>query len=277
MASASATHHRPVRVCFPAGSNPPLGILSHPSPTLWVIELRNGPDNRLAEQVLLDVIAPALDRIELDWRNTRRKGSDSEEWAPAALILTGDLRQNKFFSNGLLVESIAMRGFFPQIFDPVITRLLTFPIPTIAAINGHAFAGGLVLALACDYRIMTSGRAWCSMNEITFGVSLPPVVSAILQTKLPSPDVLRACALEGKRFTPQEALACEMVDQLAEGGSAGVLHKAIEYAERVENLAAKGVLGTLKKSKYLSVLNILGDDINLPTPHEADTMFRTKL
>jgi enoyl-CoA hydratase/carnithine racemase len=39
-------------------------------------------------------------------------------------------------------------------------------VPTIAAINGHAFAAGFILALACDYRVMTSGRAWCSMNEV---------------------------------------------------------------------------------------------------------------
>ena len=39
-------------------------------------------------------------------------------------------------------------------------------VPTIAAVNGHAFAAGFILALACDYRVMTSGRAWCSMNEV---------------------------------------------------------------------------------------------------------------
>ena len=49
-----------------------------------------------------------------------------------------------------------------------VRMLRSYQVPTIAAINGHAFAAGFILALACDYRVMTSGRAWCSMNEVRF-------------------------------------------------------------------------------------------------------------
>ena len=52
-------------------------------------------------------------------------------------------------------------------------RLLTFPLVTIAAINGHAFAGGMMLALACDFRIMTSGKGMLSMNEVRYEVKEP--------------------------------------------------------------------------------------------------------
>lgn len=44
---------------------------------------------------------------------------------------------------------------------------MTFPLITIAAINGHCFAGGMLLALCCDYRLMTTGRGWMSMNEVS--------------------------------------------------------------------------------------------------------------
>lgn len=72
-----------------------------------------------------------------------------------------------------------------DVYDPVLYRLMTFPLLTIAAINGHgallslidglhrgcanlaAFAGGMVLALACDYRLMTSGKGLMCMNEVT--------------------------------------------------------------------------------------------------------------
>lgn len=66
--------------------------------------------------------------------------------------------------------------FFPRILNGLLSRLLVFPIPTIAAINGHAFAGGFCLALAHDYRIMkhADGKKaiWLCMNEIDFGANV---------------------------------------------------------------------------------------------------------
>lgn len=51
-------------------------------------------------------------------------------------------------------------------------RLLTFPLITVASINGHCFAGGMLIALSCDYRLMTTGKGWMSMNEVSFLISL---------------------------------------------------------------------------------------------------------
>lgn len=57
-----------------------------------------------------------------------------------------------------------------DVYNPVMLRLLTFPLITIATINGHCFAGGFLLALACDFRLMREEqegrRAWCCMNEV---------------------------------------------------------------------------------------------------------------
>lgn len=56
------------------------------------------------------------------------------------------------------------------VYNPVILRLLSFPLLTVAAINGHCFAGGFLLSLACDFRLMREElegrRAWCCMNEV---------------------------------------------------------------------------------------------------------------
>lgn len=89
---------------LPVGGPSPLAIVTHPTPTLWVIEFRNGIDNRITTHVILDVFMPALQAVEESWRAARQKEDleDTGRWTPGALVLTGNLDQNKFFSNGVL-------------------------------------------------------------------------------------------------------------------------------------------------------------------------------
>ncbi|KDQ15244.1 hypothetical protein BOTBODRAFT_31897 [Botryobasidium botryosum FD-172 SS1] len=263
---------------LPAGtSSAPLAIVTHPTPTLWVIELRHGADNRITTHLLLDVLTPALDAVEQDWRATRGP-EEGARWAPGALVIIGALDQDKFFSNGLdYLAAIQSEIFFPRIFHPVLTRLMSFPIPTIAALNGHTFAGGMLLALSCDYRVMTSGKAWCSMNEIHFGAPITACTAEILRAKIRSPNVLRACILEGRRFTPQDALANGLVDEIVDGKSADILHKAGEFARRVEGCAVTGVWGIMKKSIYPRVFETATEFAHRMTPNEQQAIFQAKL
>ncbi|KAF9513432.1 hypothetical protein BS47DRAFT_967840 [Hydnum rufescens UP504] len=153
----------PIRL--PIGSPAPLGSVHHPTPTTWELEMHYGVDNRINHDLIDKVFLKALDLVEKDWR-----WSTTEVGAPGALIIVGKKSQQKFFSNGLDYERISEDpGFFANYFDVLIRRLIDFPMPIIAAINGHCFAAGFVLALACDYRVMTSGRAWCCLNELEVG------------------------------------------------------------------------------------------------------------
>lgn len=68
-------------------------------------------------------------------------------------------------------------------------HLLEFPIPVIAAINGHAFAAGFTLAMASDYRIMKGSKAWLCMNEVLFGAPLPHSFVGLFNTKVAEPTV----------------------------------------------------------------------------------------
>ena len=91
-----------------------------------------------------------------------------------AVILTG---QGKFFSFGFDIPEFlnyAKSDFERYLlsFTQLYTHLFLFPKPIIAAVNGHAIAGGCMLATACDHRIMVSGKARISLNEITFGASV---------------------------------------------------------------------------------------------------------
>nr|ODN93224.1 hypothetical protein L203_00494 [Cryptococcus depauperatus CBS 7841] len=75
--------------------------------------------------------------------------------------------------------------------DPVMWRLLTFPLLTVGAISGHVFAGGMILALRCDYCTMASGIRFMCMSELTFGASLPSSFNCVLVSRILHPQHLR--------------------------------------------------------------------------------------
>jgi len=202
------------------------------------------------------------------------------EGGNGALIISGACNQEKFFSNGLDFEA-AMRTpyFFTNVLNPFWARVLAFPMPTIAAINGHAFAGGWLLALCCDFRVMIDGtkrRAWACMNEIHFGAPLTRGLATILKCKLSPPHLLRRFALEGHRFTPQELLDSSMVEALG-NSTEDVLTKAKELAEKHGANARTGTWGLIKKDIYSEVFEALSLNLRTVMPDEADRVALAKL
>lgn len=152
-------------------------------------------------------------------------------------------------------------------FDPLLLYLLTFPrrttfyscqlcsaneivptVPTVAAINGHCFAGAALLSLACDYRVMTDGakrNTWMCMNEVDFGAPWPVSFAALVRAKV-SATVTHKFAVEGHRFTPPEARESGLVDEIVAGGTRGVLKRAQEIAQEKAPKARAGVWGVIK-------------------------------
>ncbi|BEI98705.1 hypothetical protein CcaverHIS631_0310040 [Cutaneotrichosporon cavernicola] len=110
-----------------------LTTVTRPHPLVWQITLSQPPDNRLTADVLHEMMR-RFDQIEADWRRTNA-GKPPVEWQGGALIITGG--GPKFFSNGLDPETTKNPDFNKGLFDPFKNRLLTFPLITIAAINGH--------------------------------------------------------------------------------------------------------------------------------------------
>jgi len=263
-------------------ANEPLLTLTNPNPSLWIIELHHGQDNRLTDVLIDDALKHALDAVERHWREQWRESVKSKDKTKGkgALIIVGKRSQDKFFSNGLDFERSSKNpGFFPLIFNPLLARLLDFPIPIIAAINGHCFAGGFMLALACDYRIMTDGskrNAWICMNEVHFGAPWPLSFGALMRAKLPDARLHRKIALEGHRFTPPEALAAGMVDHIVNGGTEAILAKAEELANSVGPLAQGGVWGLIKRDIYRDTLKTILKDFR-QVPALVDDDARAKL
>ncbi|KAG8991155.1 hypothetical protein FRB90_001457 [Tulasnella sp. 427] len=273
---------------LPINSSNPLGALHRPTPNIWVLELKNGSDNRLTGVVCTKVIIPALDIVEKEWRIGRNKAlkADDKAGAGGALIIVGRLDQDKFFSNGFDFSEVMKTpglGFIYNNFTlPIMTRLLSYPIPTIAALNGHTFAAAFGLAMCCDYRVMTSGKAWAwcvhtSLDLIQFGAPFPHSFSAIFQEKARDPTLVRAICLEAKKFTPQELLKHGLVDQLADGGSKGVLEAATQLGQKVGVNAVSGVFGLIKKGIYFKTLQMMNDDMRQVMPFEEDAVVLAKL
>jgi len=253
---------------LPADSQAPLLTLTRPSPTVWQIELHNGVDNRLVKTLINDALRPALQTVEREWRKERAEGKarKDKDAGVAALVIVGRLDQEKFFSNGFDFPSIVNDPeWFSVIFDPLLLYLLTFPLPTVAAINGHCFAAGAIISLACDYRVMTDGaerNAWMCMNEVDFGAAWPVSFASLVRAKV-SATATRRFAVEGHRFTPPEARDAGLVDEIVAGGTRGVLKRAQEIAQEKAPKAREGVWGLIKTELYRPVIELVR--LGIPT------------
>jgi len=134
------------------------------------------------------------------------------------LVLTG---YERFFSAGLDLVTLyglerdAMDGFMAW-FDAVMLRVFAFPRPVVAAVGGHAVAGGAVLALACDARVMSVGAGWFGLNEIRLGVPFPASALEIVRHAVPAGWVAQVL-YEGELHDPREALARGLVTDLVDG------------------------------------------------------------
>jgi enoyl-CoA hydratase len=98
-------------------------------------------------------------------------------------------------------------------------RVWSFPIPTVAAVTGHAVAGGCILASACDYVVALAGPYRFQMNELLIGLPIPTWATTICQDAWPVPQVNELLLL-ARPFSPEEALALGVVREVAEGEEA---------------------------------------------------------
>ncbi|KAJ2346217.1 hypothetical protein IWW50_002103 [Coemansia erecta] len=202
----------------------PLVRLTNPDasfPSLFVLHLNNGAENRFTRQFVRE-IDQALDHIDqvLD-------GLDSEQAQKGGALVTTS--SGKFYSNGLAIEAAMKEGdSFYVPYMRMLARLLTFRIPTVAAINGHAFAGGCMFAFAHDYRVMRADRGWIAMNEVDLGIPLIPGMAAIVKAKISHANYLRDCLLTGHRFKSSDALAGGFIDRAVPQDK--LIDTALEYA-----------------------------------------------
>lgn len=152
-----------------------------------------------------------------------------------AVILTG---QGKFFSFGFdIPEFLSLsKDVFRQFLDKftfLYAYIYEYPKATVAALNGHAVAGGCILATSCDYRLMVTGKAKIALNEVTFGASLFAGCIAILKN-LVGQRTAEKILFSGTMFSAEEALNMGLIDRVSsEETIVHDAHKvALEFAAR---------------------------------------------
>jgi enoyl-CoA hydratase len=157
-----------------------------------------------------------------------------------AVVVTG---QGRAFSGGLdLVTLSAMDRAaitaFVDAFDDLFLRVLTLPKPVVAAVNGHAVAGGCILAMSADLRIMAPGPYAIGIHEVLLGIPFPAGALEIARHALPRAAWAEAF-LGGKRFTPEEAVAAGLVHRLA--SERGVVADASDAARALTGGSAEAI------------------------------------
>lgn len=155
-----------------------------------------------------------------------------EEAAPDAVILTGT---GAIFSAGVdLFRVLREGGAYLDTFLPVLSRavrrLFAFPRPVVAAVNGHAIAGGCILASACDLKVMAEGDGRIGVPELRVGVPFPVAPLEVLRFATP-PQHLQKLAYLGRTYGPEEALAWGLVDEVVPPDE--LLDRAVEGARRL--------------------------------------------
>jgi len=168
------------------------------------IRLSTGKANAI-NSGMLDAVDRAFDEFE---------ASDAR-----AAVVTG---YDKYFSAGFALPELVqldrpkMREFVAR-FCAVMERVLRCSRPVVAAVNGHAIAGGCVLALQADWRVGADGDHKIGLNEVQNGIGLPGIVTETLRLRVP-PSSLVPIALTGQLFSPRRAHELGLLDEVVPPG-----------------------------------------------------------
>lgn len=231
-------------------------VCTQAAPQVYLLSFSSPPDNRLTP-VFNQTFLLALDIIE----HRLPKG---------VVITTSSIL--KFYSNGLDYENaIKDPTFFPASLFPLWRRLITYPMPTVALVNGHAFAGGLMTAFFHDYRIMNPHKGFLCLNELDFGAALQPTMASVFRVKL-SMTTFRNMVLESKRYPALEALKEGIIDGL--GGLEETLAFIKEF--KLTDKAQSTSYAKIKEELYREVIQDIDEAADSPRKAAARDLDRNR-
>jgi enoyl-CoA hydratase/carnithine racemase len=182
---------------------------------------------------------------------------------PRAVITTAT---GKFWSNGLdldwMIEHRDEITPYIKSMQHLLVQFLTLPAYSIAVLQGHCFAGGALLALAQDERVMRQDRGFFCLPEVDLGIPFTPGMTQLIQAKL-SADTAVDAMLTGRRFGGEEAHHAGIVQ-----GALSEEELRAHALERAESLASKAgpTLQAIRTQMYRSVIASLESDSGLTIP-----------
>ncbi len=225
-----------------------------------------------------DVFTMTMNAGENRWNTTFveeiSRVLDEVESSSGAAALVSTAASDKFYSNGLDLDWVQQPDAHPQggdrevfgdVFMKLMSRMITFPIPTVAAVNGHAFGAGFMFALCHDVRHMRSDRGFMCANEMQLGMRIPLPELALFRHKLPG-HVFFSTVQLARRWTGPDAQAAGIAESTAPAEE--LLHMA---AQRAAELAPLGA----NRANYQGQKEALfGENAALNQPHGAAYMLR---
>lgn len=186
-----------------------------------------------------------------------------EDDSTLGLIITG---KENFFSAGLdlpeiMTYDVEKTRLFWKTFMDVIIELVAFPKPLISAITGHSPAGGCIVAIACDYRIMAGGNYKIGLNEIPVGIVVPKHIFELYSFWLGRHRAYQFL-MEGRLMNPQQASDAGLIDVVVPS------EQVLDTAERKMQQYLKYDQNTWKKTKA----NLRRDIIDTVTNYDTDLL-----
>jgi enoyl-CoA hydratase/carnithine racemase len=221
--------------------------------TIAIITMTNGENRQNLE--FAQTLKAMLDEIISDKSIT-------------ALIITSNDEKN--FSQGVDVNWIMekmqknehqpVRDFINGM-DDVFKTLLLYPVPVIAAINGHAFGNGSILSCACDFRFMRLDRGFFCFPEVNIGIPFRLGMNAFMKKAIPL-HLLSQMEFTGNRYTAPELEKNNIIVKAC-ANQEDLMASAIAFAKTFQK--RRGILGEIKKRLYGDIVKILEEDYMPPS------------
>lgn len=163
----------------------------------------------------------------------------------------------KFYTNGLDLDwlgahSEQMQWYVGRV-QGLLARMLTFPLPTAAAVVGHAFGAGAMLAVAHDFRVMRADRGYFCFPEVDINIPFTPGMAALIQAKL-APQTAVASMTTGRRFGGTDAQSIGIVDATA--AEEAVTAAAVDLLRPLSGKNQQ-TLGAIKQTMFTQAVTAL--------------------